>query len=124
MGLLHRRRVAIKLLKPELSALLGSERFLREVEIAAALQHPHTLPLFDSGGRWPAVLRDAVRRGRVATAATRTGTAAPGRHEFAPLSGFIAPPGHEWAGGPESGVCPVRPLGDRHIRRGGGGSGL
>ena len=44
----HRRRVAIKLLKPELSALLGSERFLREIEIAAALQHPHILPLFDS----------------------------------------------------------------------------
>jgi len=45
----HRRRVAIKLLKPELSALLGSERFLREIEIAAALQHPHILPLYDSG---------------------------------------------------------------------------
>jgi serine/threonine-protein kinase len=45
----HRRRVAIKLLKPELSAALGSERFLREIEIAAALQHPHILPLFDSG---------------------------------------------------------------------------
>jgi serine/threonine-protein kinase len=45
----HRRRVAIKLLKPELSAVLGSERFLREIEIAAALQHPHILPLYDSG---------------------------------------------------------------------------
>ena len=45
----HRRRVAIKLLKPELSAILGSERFLREIEIAAALQHPHILPLYDSG---------------------------------------------------------------------------
>jgi len=45
----HRRRVAIKLLKPELSAALGSERFLREIEIAATLQHPHILPLFDSG---------------------------------------------------------------------------
>ena len=45
----HRRRVAIKLLKPELSAVLGSERFLREIEIAATLQHPHILPLFDSG---------------------------------------------------------------------------
>jgi eukaryotic-like serine/threonine-protein kinase len=45
----HRRRVAIKLLKPELSALLGSERFLREIEIAATLQHPHILPLYDSG---------------------------------------------------------------------------
>ena len=45
----HHRRVAIKLLKPELSAVLGSERFLREIEIAAGLQHPHILPLYDSG---------------------------------------------------------------------------
>ena len=45
----HRRRVAIKVLKPELSAAVGSERFLREIEIAATLQHPHILPLFDSG---------------------------------------------------------------------------
>jgi serine/threonine protein kinase len=36
-------------LKPELSAVLGSERFLREIEIVAALQHPHSLPLYDSG---------------------------------------------------------------------------
>jgi Serine/threonine protein kinase len=45
----HHRRVAIKVLKPELSAIVGSERFLREIEIAATLQHPHILPLFDSG---------------------------------------------------------------------------
>jgi serine/threonine protein kinase len=45
----HHRRVAIKLLKPELSPALGSERFLREIEIAAALQHPHILSLYDSG---------------------------------------------------------------------------
>jgi eukaryotic-like serine/threonine-protein kinase len=45
----HHRLVAIKLLKPELSAILGSERFLREIEIAATLQHPHILPLYDSG---------------------------------------------------------------------------
>jgi serine/threonine protein kinase len=45
----HRRPVAIKLLKPGLSAALGSDRFLREIEIAAALQHPHILPLYDSG---------------------------------------------------------------------------
>ena len=45
----HHRRVAIKVLKPELSAALGSERFLREIEIAATLQHPHILPLYDSG---------------------------------------------------------------------------
>lgn len=45
----HHRRVAIKLLKPELSAVLGAERFTREIEIAATLQHPHILPLYDSG---------------------------------------------------------------------------
>jgi tRNA A-37 threonylcarbamoyl transferase component Bud32 len=45
----HHRSVAIKVLHPELAAALGSERFLREIEIAASLHHPHILPLFDSG---------------------------------------------------------------------------
>jgi len=45
----HRRKVAVKVLRPELAAALGPERFLREIEIAAQLQHPHVLPLFDSG---------------------------------------------------------------------------
>src|SRR5215213_8283066 len=45
----HRRRVAIKVLHPELSAALGPDRFLREIEVTASLQHPHVLPLFDSG---------------------------------------------------------------------------
>ena len=45
----HRRQVAVKVLLPELAAALGSERFLREIEIAARLNHPHILPLFDSG---------------------------------------------------------------------------
>ncbi len=45
----HRRQVAIKVLHPELAATLGPERFLREIEIAAGLNHPHILPLFDSG---------------------------------------------------------------------------
>ncbi|HEU4723239.1 MAG TPA: serine/threonine-protein kinase, partial [Gemmatimonadaceae bacterium] len=45
----HHRRVAVKLLHPELSAVLGSERFLKEIELTAGLQHPHILPLFDSG---------------------------------------------------------------------------
>jgi serine/threonine-protein kinase len=45
----HRRHVAIKVLHPELAAVLGAERFLREIEIAAGLQHPHILPLYDSG---------------------------------------------------------------------------
>ena len=45
----HRRKVAIKVLRPELSAVLGPERFLKEIELTANLQHPHILPLFDSG---------------------------------------------------------------------------
>jgi serine/threonine protein kinase/tetratricopeptide (TPR) repeat protein len=45
----HRRKVAIKVLRPELSAALGVERFLREIETTANLQHPHILPLYDSG---------------------------------------------------------------------------
>jgi serine/threonine-protein kinase len=45
----HRRSVAIKVLHPWLATSLGSERFLREIELAAALQHPHIIPLFDSG---------------------------------------------------------------------------
>ena len=43
------RRVAIKVLRPELAASLGNERFLREIQIAARLSHPHILPLHDSG---------------------------------------------------------------------------
>jgi len=45
----HERRVAIKVLHPQLSALLGAERFLKEIRTTAQLQHPHLLPLFDSG---------------------------------------------------------------------------
>jgi serine/threonine-protein kinase len=45
----HRRPVAIKVLRAELAAALGADRFLREIEIAARLQHPHILPLYDSG---------------------------------------------------------------------------
>jgi serine/threonine-protein kinase len=45
----HHRTVAVKVLRPELAAALGPERFLREIEIAANLTHPHILPLYDSG---------------------------------------------------------------------------
>ena len=45
----HHRSVAIKVLHAELTAALGPERFLREIETAARLQHPHILPLYDSG---------------------------------------------------------------------------
>jgi len=45
----HDRRVAVKVLRPELAAVIGAERFLAEIKTTAALQHPHILPLFDSG---------------------------------------------------------------------------
>ena len=45
----HHRQVAIKVLHPEIAEAIGVDRFLREIEIAARLQHPHILPLYDSG---------------------------------------------------------------------------
>ena len=45
----HARQVAIKVLHPDLAASIGADRFVREIEIAARLAHPHILPLFDSG---------------------------------------------------------------------------
>src|SRR2546427_10324524 len=45
----HGRLVAIKVLRPEIAAALGPERFLREIEVAARLTHPHILALHDSG---------------------------------------------------------------------------
>jgi eukaryotic-like serine/threonine-protein kinase len=46
----HHRRVAVKVLRPESAAWMGEDRFHREIEIAARLQHPHILPIYDSGG--------------------------------------------------------------------------
>ena len=58
--MLHGRPVAIKVVRPELSGAEGIARFLREIELAARLQHPHILPVFDSGaiddGRVPAAI--------------------------------------------------------------------
>src|SRR5512134_3239660 len=45
----HDRRVALKVLRPELAAVIGAERFLAEIKLTANLRHPHILPLFDSG---------------------------------------------------------------------------
>ena len=45
----HDRKVALKVLRPELSAILGANRFLAEIKTTANLQHPHILSLFDSG---------------------------------------------------------------------------
>ncbi|MGH7526323.1 MAG: protein kinase domain-containing protein [Gemmatimonadales bacterium] len=49
----HERSVAIKILRPELSASIGADRFLREIKLAAQLQHPNILPLYDSGEARP-----------------------------------------------------------------------
>ena len=45
----HRRKVGVKVLRPEMASVIGPDRFLREVEIAARLNHPHILPVYDSG---------------------------------------------------------------------------
>jgi serine/threonine-protein kinase len=45
----HGRKVAIKVLHPELSAVIGGDRFLAEIKVTANLQHPHILGLIDSG---------------------------------------------------------------------------
>src|SRR5436190_845239 len=45
----HDRQVALKVLRPDLGAVLGVERFLTEIRVTANLQHPNILPLFDSG---------------------------------------------------------------------------
>ena len=45
----HRRQVAIKVLRSDAGTELGGERFLREIEIASGLRHPHIIPLYDSG---------------------------------------------------------------------------
>ena len=62
----HERKVALKVLKPELAAVVGAERFLAEIKTTANLQHPHILPLFRLGaGRVLPLLRDAVCGGRM-----------------------------------------------------------
>src|SRR5881628_783234 len=45
----HDRHVALKVLRPELAAVIGAERFLQEIKVTAHLQHPHILGLLDSG---------------------------------------------------------------------------
>ena len=57
----HGRRVAVKVLLPELAAALGGERFLQEIRVTANLQHPHILPLYDSGRAVVPPLRDTER---------------------------------------------------------------
>jgi len=65
----HQRKVALKVLRPELSAVLGGDRFLAEIHVTAGLQHPHLVPLFDSGSAgdllyyvMPLVAGESLRR--------------------------------------------------------------
>jgi serine/threonine-protein kinase len=58
----HNRNVALKVLKPELAAVVGADRFLAEIETTANLQHPHILPLFDSGEADGETLRERIDR--------------------------------------------------------------
>ncbi len=103
----HERKIALKVLKPELAAVVGGERFLAEIKTTAKLQHPHILPLHDSGDAdgfvfyvMPYVegesLRDKLDR---ETATRRAGL---GRHH---AEGCRCTPGRRWAhhgDGPES----------------------
>ena len=57
----HERKVALKVLKPELAAVVGAERFLAEIKTTANLQHPHVLLLHDSGKAFAGSPREAVQ---------------------------------------------------------------
>jgi serine/threonine protein kinase/Tol biopolymer transport system component len=57
----HERKVALKVLRPELAAVLGADRFVQEIKTTASLQHPHILPLFDSGQAVVPPVRDAEK---------------------------------------------------------------
>ncbi len=58
----HERAVAIKVLRPDVAAEIGTERFLREIRLAAQLHHPHILPLYDSGTLDPGPMSGPARR--------------------------------------------------------------
>ena len=75
----HDRPVALKVLHPELAVALGPERFLREIKLAARLQHPHIVSVLDSGQTEPAngtpcSGSDAIHRGRIAAATVSSGS--------------------------------------------------
>ncbi len=59
VDLRHERQVALKVLRPEIARAVGADRFLAEIRVTANLQHPHILPLFDSGRAIGATTRDA-----------------------------------------------------------------
>ena len=96
----HQRKVAVKVLRPDLAAALGHGRFLREIKIAANLTHPHILPLYDSGDAdgllyyvMPyiegATLRDRIEKEGelpIGEAVRIKLCEGPGQRRFAPLS--------------------------------------
>jgi eukaryotic-like serine/threonine-protein kinase len=59
----HARPVALKLMTPELAATVAPKRFLREIQLAARLDHPNILPVYDSGEVYPEPVRDAEGAG-------------------------------------------------------------
>jgi serine/threonine-protein kinase len=73
----HGRRVAIKVLRPDLAAVIGAERFLREIKTIAVLQHPHILGLIDSVKCRLGVLRHALCRWGIPSGSADAGEAAP-----------------------------------------------
>ena len=88
----HDRQVAIKVLRPELAAVIGAERFLTEIKTTASLQHPHILrALRLRRGRRPPLLRHALRRGRDAPRPPQPREAAPARRR-APHHHARSPP--------------------------------
>ena len=80
----HDRKVAVKVLRPELAAVIGAERFLTEIKTTANLQHPHILPLFDSGAA-DAFLFYVMPfiEGETSSRSTQSGEAAPHRRRGA-----------------------------------------
>jgi serine/threonine protein kinase len=69
----HDRKVALKVLRPDLAAVIGASRFLHEIKTTANLQHPHILSLHDSGVRFPP-WTPGKRRSRATAAGLRAGT--------------------------------------------------
>jgi serine/threonine-protein kinase len=97
----HQREVAIKVLRSELSATIGADRFNREVEIAARLQHPHILPVYDSGSAGDALyyvmpfvegesLKERLEQGTVSAAeALRIGREVASALDYAHRQGVV-----------------------------------
>ena len=122
----HGRQVAIKVLRPELGTLLGPDRFAREIRIAAALNHPHILPLYDSGdaraGATPASSSTScpMCAGGSLRRAAPAGAAAPGGRGHRPSSGRSPP---RWTTPTRHGADPPRHQAGEHPAARGRGDG-